>query len=1155
MIHVDYRCLLDSEAQDYLDKKRKWVQEEEENLENAEDLFREWLGQPAASQRPGFGQYRGPARYENWDQMNINDKELDIGQYAARRYVANELGPKGPLGMPVWRPAPNNDMIHHGGPAVPYRSHVARLHTNRATQSPLASSPSLPSSPDIAPQIPSVQDVGIREHLRLWQDLQDGRFTAAPSPATLGFPKPDRTESAASQSGEDELSVTHDSSDPAMGRDLGVMSAPDKDDEGEVDTRHFLNPGDVIGFRTKAEAMLAIFIRNFDTQSQFYSMQGKWFHMGSRFVSFRMPNVFSQQDLDPIIEHLPDKEVDAKELETLQSMTIDVPQGIGAPLLEKLQALSNDSAEVYREHAGRLDRAHILLARQRKSTEMTLPEIAMVLLQKQNASELTDVMLWTVEKTLDRNTTFRKNRSFHHRGYPLWKIHPAAMMEGHEQVRVWVREYLEGVIAKVTSLNGPSSVSEHGEDSQSSNPIPRFLGKARTLVESSRAHRSVTAHAGLGPMDAGAMAGKSPGSAEGYAKTLASFDASETKIIMYLMSWCVTWDVISAGGTWSLSSAILRATGLYEGHALNERTGCLFLQELGVLAPWENRFAYEVKVLPALSNESKIENAATIGAPFPASHTRLEDSLEHLRKDWGNLPVYCIDDASAQEIDDGISLERLPGDDSLIWVHVHVANPSAFIKPSGAVARYAAQLLQTIYLPDKTYPLLHPKLSQAHFSLAKDRPVLTLSAKLTLDGDIIETDITPGWIRNVKRLTPARLSRELGEDEDTSERQSRLLRVGRPMSFTPAESAECDLSPSESADLRTLQQLGAARRQKRTGGESATRSFHGTVPEPQVFLEKGGIPRMFNPYVGRQFFGDPSISWEALEVDMTGELRRNESRVAVADIMVLAGEIASRWCGERNVPAIYRGTVRDPAPNMSPEAYKTNVIDQAKQSKGYVPIMLYRVYNRLLGQSTCRSFPFPHAILGTQSYMKATSPLRRYPDMLVHWQIQAALLHEARHGKGSLLVGNNGNNGNSTSDNAPSASHLPFSRADLDAMIPGLELRERAITEIGKKSATHWIMQLLHRAFHFHEATLPPLFDVLVHHETGVLGVVFNAVGYTKQLSGINADVLENEVSRRAGGIRVGDWWQTRIEGVDTYASRLRMLPVRLTQRDAFGLT
>lgn len=34
-----------------------------------------------------------------------------------------------------------------------------------------------------------------------------------------------------------------------MGRDLGVMSAPDKDDEGEVDTRYYLNPGDVIGFR------------------------------------------------------------------------------------------------------------------------------------------------------------------------------------------------------------------------------------------------------------------------------------------------------------------------------------------------------------------------------------------------------------------------------------------------------------------------------------------------------------------------------------------------------------------------------------------------------------------------------------------------------------------------------------------------------------------------------------------------------------------------------------------------------------------------------------------------------------------------------------------------------------------------------------------
>ncbi|KAI4136346.1 MAG: hypothetical protein LQ341_005666 [Variospora aurantia] len=1191
MVHISYkyrRFLKVQDLEEDLSEKGKSVENEGQTLEETEELFQNWLGllnplppsafprRPVVKQdgnpairaqerdnrtvRPAFALDTTPAPPENNKSPSIAISAQEFGQGAIKRAsrdhklnTASDLPSRRPLGMPTWLSASNNHIIRHGGSTIPYRSHAARLHTGKASRSPSVSGSSLHTGSDITPQIPSVQEVGIREHLRLWQEWQNEGPTRPPLSPQPGFSKPNLKENAESELGEDVLSVTSDSLDPALSRDWGVVCGPDKDQDGEVDTHNFLKPGDVIGFRTKAEPLLAIFIRNFEYQSQFYSIQGKWFHMGSQFVSFRINDVFSQQDIDPIVQYLPDKEIDTKELEKLQSMKVNVPQGIGAPLLERLQALSNASAEVYREHAETLDRAHSLVAHERDFTEMTLPDIAMVVLQKRNVSELTDAMLWAVDKALTRNPNFRKNRSFYHRGYPLWRINPAVMMQGHEQVRIWVREYLEGIIAQATSLDGASSVFEHDKDSRSSNPIPTFLRKARRLVKSSRTHRSVTAHAGLGPMDAGAMASKPPQRADFRTKSLVAFDKLETELIMYLKSWCVTWDITSAGGTWSLSPALLRATGLYEGHALDERTGYLFLQELGVLAPWENRFAYSGDVLPAVHKDSKIEKPAAVGAPFTPLNQRLEDSLEHLRRDWGNLPVYCIDDASAQEIDDGISLERPSGEDALIWVHIHVANPSAFLKPNDAVGRYAAQLLETIYLPDKSYPLLHPTLSQARFSLAENRPVLTFSAKLTHDGEIVETDITPGWIRNVKRITPTRLSRELGLDENTSERPSQLLQVGQPKSFTPAEAAEDHLlSPSEAADLRTLQQLGVARRLKRTSGESATRSFHGTVPEPQVFVERGGISRMFNAHLGRQFIGDPSISWEASEVDMTGELRRENSQVAVADIMILAGEIAGRWCGERNIPAVYRGTIRDPAPNMSPEAYKTNVIDHAMQSKGYIPIMLYRSYNRLLGQSTYRSSPFPHAILGTQSYMKATSPLRRYQDMLAHWQIQAALLNEARHGKRSLVGRNsNSSDGSVTTDDD---AYLPFSRADLDALVPSLELRERAITDMSKKSSVHWIMQLLHRAFYFKEADLPPVFDLLVHRETEALAPRGNAIAYTKQLSGIDADLLENEVSKKAGGIRVGDWWQARIEGVDTYGARLRMVPVRLTERDAFGL-
>lgn len=893
--------------------------------------------------------------------------------------------------------------------------------------------------------------------------------------------------------------------------------------------------------------MLAVFIRNFQFQSQFYSMQGKWFHMSTRQVSFYIPKLFTQQDIDPLMPYLPNKEVESEALHKLQEMDKGVPREIGAPLIEKLQSLHSASDEVYREHAERIDRVHALVAHESRTTEITLLDIAMVVLQKQNVNDLTNIMLWTVHKALIRNPNFRPQPGSTHRGHPLWIVNPVRMMRGFEQVKAWLREYLEGQIAQATSPDASSTVVFNEKDSQSSNPVPSFLRKAKRLVESSRASRNITAYAGLGPLTDRSATDEPP---LHHAKSLTAFTIFEMEIIRYLKSWCLSWDIPTAGSVWALGPLLLGATESYEGRTLDEKTAFLFLQEMGIIAPWENRYVYERNVrFPKHDNSSEIAETRVVGSLSQQRETRrggslensLEDSLEGLRKDWGDLPVYCIDDASAREIDDGISLERLNGEDSIFWIHIHVANPSAFIGPDSGISRYAADLLETTYLPEKVYPMLNSTLTESYFSLANHRPVLTLSAKVNVDGEILATDITPGWIHNTKKITPTRLDRQLGSDGDPPSKPSQMLQVGRPMDFERRNAAEDQLSHSELAELRTLHELGIARRIKRSGGEGITQFSHGTVPNPLVYLDKGGIIPMFNPRLGRQFICDPSIAWEACEADVTGELALGRTQNFVADIMLIAGEVAGRWCAERGMPIVYRGTIRDPAPRLNLENYKKNTIDYSMRVKGYVPTRFYRELNRALGQSVGRSVPFPHAVLRTEVYTKATSPLRRYPDLLNHWQIQAALLHEARHGKGSLI--------GSTDD-----SYLPFSRSKLDAMIPGIELRQLVMKHLTKQSKVHWIMQLLHRAFHFKEAVLPELFDVLVHIEPRTLLKEGNAVGYTRQLSGLDADLVENDTTKREGGIRMGDRWQCKMDGVDTYAARLKMWPLKLMEREVWGV-
>lgn len=227
---------------------------------------------------------------------------------------------------------------------------------------------------------------------------------------------------------------------------------------------------------------------------------------------------------------------------------------------------------------------------------------------------------------------------------------------------------------------------------------------------------------------------------------------------------------------------------------------------------------------------------------------------------------------------------------------------------------------------------------------------------------------------------------------------------------------------------------------------------------------------VYSPKCARRFIGDPTISWEAREAKLDGEARQDDVAMFVTELMIMAGEIAARWCGERNIPIPYRGTIRDPALITTPEAYKAQVLDPVMDEMGYVPRIYRKAYNLLIGSTKLRSSPFPHSLLDIQAYTKATSPLRRYPDMVVHWQIQAALRHEARLGHG-VLVG-------STDD-----SYLPFSRADMDALLPTIATHEAGYKGAATWSTTHWVLQLLHRAFEYKQAPLPSVFDVQVHTE------------------------------------------------------------------------
>ncbi|KAL9118879.1 MAG: hypothetical protein Q9187_004568, partial [Circinaria calcarea] len=81
---------------------------------------------------------------------------------------------------------------------------------------------------------------------------------------------------------------------------------------------------------------------------------------------------------------------------------------------------------------------------------------------------------------------------------------------------------------------------------------------------------------------------------------------------------------------------------------------------------------------------------------------------------------------------------------------------------------------------------------------------------------------------------------------------------------------------------------------------------------------------------------------------------------------------------------------------------------------------------------------------------------------------------------------------------------------------------------------------LIFRAHYFQEATLPDPFHIFI--------VAPTRVGILRETH-TDATLFDDEVSKREGGIQLGDWWECRIKEIDLYTRRLVMHPVRLVAR------
>jgi ribonuclease R len=369
------------------------------------------------------------------------------------------------------------------------------------------------------------------------------------------------------------------------------------------------------------------------------------------------------------------------------------------------------------------------------------------------------------------------------------------------------------------------------------------------------------------------------------------------------------------------------------------------------------------------------------------------------REDFRSLPIVTIDGETARDFDDAVYVERQPDGGWLL--QVHIADVAHYVRTESPLDREARLRGNSVYFIDRAVPMLPEALSNGMCSLKPREDRLVLSALMYFDpqGRILSSRMTPGIIRSVERMTYTNVNKVLQGDSEAISRYAPLADRFRAM--------------------RDLALLLNARR-----NENGSIDFD--LPEPVI--EFDDQQRMVN--ISRS---ERNIAHRLIEEFMLAANRAVAHYLLARSVKalhrvhekpdarkILEFEELARAFGyslgvedlyQREVP-VRHGKVPSPAKSgrpdsaghgrnrgmrialpgaeihITPQHYQRLV---AKLSGKTEERIISYLMLRSLKQARYSADSLGHFALGFDEYTHFTSPIRRYPDLIVHRVLKWAL--------------------------------------------------------------------------------------------------------------------------------------------------------------------
>lgn len=322
------------------------------------------------------------------------------------------------------------------------------------------------------------------------------------------------------------------------------------------------------------------------------------------------------------------------------------------------------------------------------------------------------------------------------------------------------------------------------------------------------------------------------------------------------------------------------------------------------------------------------------------------------RRDLRGQQIITIDGADAKDLDDAVTVERL--DNGHFQLGVHIADVSHYVREDSALDKEAFERGTSSYLTDRVIPMLPQRLSNGICSLHPKVDRLTLSCEMEINqqGNVVAYDIFPSVIRSVERMTYEAVNHILEEKHPQTRKQYQSL---VPM-------------------LEEMAELHHILEQKRR--------HRGAIDfdsdEAKIIVDKDG---------------------KAIDIELR---ERRVGERLIESFMLVANETVSEHYSKADLPILYRVHEQPDESKMkrflefittfglTAQASKDSITP--KDLQGVMDRIKDEPYEAVISMLLLRSMqqarydvdPIGHYGLGADYYSHFTSPIRRYPDLILH---------------------------------------------------------------------------------------------------------------------------------------------------------------------------